>query len=138
MNNLGKYLSTSTFCDDIRLEIEGKLSYMGIYKGKMYFPNFPSKINTIFVVTQVNFLIKDAPKIINFKYILNGKTILEREFNTKSTNFENRDGAIYGYLSATTKLEALKIEEAGTLLVETNVDDAGWVRAGRLVLSRRD
>lgn len=32
------------FCDDIRHEIEGKISYIGVYNGTLFLPEFPAKL----------------------------------------------------------------------------------------------
>jgi hypothetical protein len=35
---------STIFCDDIRQEVGGKLSYMGVYYGAVYVPSFPISI----------------------------------------------------------------------------------------------
>lgn len=32
------------FCDDIRHEIEGKISYIGVYNGTLFLPEFPATL----------------------------------------------------------------------------------------------
>ena len=41
MFDFSEPFAVSIFCDDIRQEIGGKLSFMGVYYGAMYLPQFP-------------------------------------------------------------------------------------------------
>jgi hypothetical protein len=41
MFDFSEPFASSIFCDDIRQEIGGKLSFMGVYYGVMYVPQFP-------------------------------------------------------------------------------------------------
>jgi hypothetical protein len=41
MFDFSEPFAVSIFCDDIRQEIGGKLSFMGVYYGAMYVPQFP-------------------------------------------------------------------------------------------------
>ena len=41
------------FCDDVRQEIGGKLSFMGVYDDKMLVPSFPSIVTSLNVVVKI-------------------------------------------------------------------------------------
>jgi hypothetical protein len=38
----------TVFCDDIRHEVGGKHSYIGVYSGKLFVPTFPATLSTYF------------------------------------------------------------------------------------------
>jgi hypothetical protein len=59
----------SIFCDDIRQEVGGKLSFMGVYYGVMYVPQFPIllpkiSVNVTFYEPKNMADVRDAPVII--------------------------------------------------------------------------
>jgi hypothetical protein len=45
---------TSIFCDDVRMEQGNKLSYMGIYNGRLQLPGFPVVLPKLCVVMSVH------------------------------------------------------------------------------------
>lgn len=67
----------AVFCDDIRHEINGKLSYMGIYQGALYFPEFPASMPKLCISIHIM-----LPKDEEFKTIcLSGSIDDEEVFN---------------------------------------------------------
>jgi hypothetical protein len=44
MFDFSEPFAVSIFCDDIRQEVGGKLSFMGVYYGAMYVPQFPIQL----------------------------------------------------------------------------------------------
>ena len=43
----------SIYCDDIRHEVSGKVSYIGVYAGEMIIPHFPATLPKLCVSTRI-------------------------------------------------------------------------------------
>lgn len=53
---------TAIYCDDIRNEVGGKLSFMGVYSADMYLPGFPVTLPKLCVFVTVKIPHNEYPK----------------------------------------------------------------------------
>lgn len=56
---MSTFVST-IFCDDVRHEIGGKMTYVGVYGTTMYVREFPINLPQLFIVANVNVPLTDA------------------------------------------------------------------------------
>jgi hypothetical protein len=54
-------------CDDVRREVGGKLSYMGIYSGSVVVPGFPAKLAKLCFVLSLRVDATEPPKKVVFR-----------------------------------------------------------------------
>ena len=66
----------SLYCDDIRQEVGGKVSLMGIYTGMMYLPEMPALLPRICVYSSLSVPIDDAIDHIEFELMVDGEIVL--------------------------------------------------------------
>lgn len=50
---MGQRQLESTYCDDIRMELGGKLSFIGVYNGGMLVPGFPATLPKFYIAFKV-------------------------------------------------------------------------------------
>jgi len=72
-----RYL-TSIFCDDIRREEGNKLSYMGVYAGSLFVPNFPAVLPKLCIAVQMR-TSPSPPGELLFRLLKDDEVIAERE-----------------------------------------------------------
>ena len=60
------FLST-TYCDDIRQEVGGKLSLIGVYNGVMYVPQFPATLPKLWIKATYVCNHDDPPKSLKMR-----------------------------------------------------------------------
>jgi hypothetical protein len=72
-------LAYVTYCDDVRLEVNGKHSLIGIYSEAMYLPSFPTNVMKLCAV--INAITDEANPFKDFKISAsyNGVLIAELE-----------------------------------------------------------
>lgn len=75
------------YCDDIRNEIGGKLSFMGVYGTDMIIPNFPAAIGKLCVYVSIKFPFAEHPKEKIYIAISEGDKILS-EMRLEKENLE--------------------------------------------------
>lgn len=46
---------TALFCEDVREEIGGKQSYIGVYEDKVSLPNFPTMLHKLHIIVSIYF-----------------------------------------------------------------------------------
>lgn len=67
----------ATFCDDIRNEVNGKMSLMGIFGSLMYLTTFPTVLPKLCVVVTASTPADRLFKSISFKGTLDGVVVFE-------------------------------------------------------------
>jgi len=82
------------FCDDIRQEINAKLSYIGVYSGSLYLQSFPSTLSKLCVAVKVvtpadNPLGALTIRILRDEDVLQEITVDEGEINAVSSPPDN-------------------------------------------------
>ncbi|WP_282372937.1 DUF6941 family protein [Pseudomonas sp. PS02290] len=69
--------ATSIFCDDVRHEVNGKVSFMGVYQGAMFCASFPAQLIKLCVSISVTTPIDEPFESVIFKGSFEGETIFE-------------------------------------------------------------
>lgn len=78
----------SIFCDDVRLEVGNKLSFMGTYNGSMVVSGFPFDVPRLNVVLKATFDEDDVPtEPYRLVLLLNDREIAATEINVNSEQF---------------------------------------------------
>lgn len=72
-----KPLLSTIYCDDIRQEIGGKLSLMGVYNGVMYVQQFPVTLPKFWVVATFVTSKDEAPKSLKFRVFKNNEPLAD-------------------------------------------------------------
>ena len=67
----------STICDDVRHEVNGKMSYMGVYQGNMLCQAFPMQLPKLCVGITVVTPIDSPFESLNFKGTFDGELVFE-------------------------------------------------------------
>lgn len=67
----------STICDDVRQEVNGKMSYMGVYQGNMLCQGFPLQLPKLCVGITVVTPIERPFELLNFKGSFDGELLFE-------------------------------------------------------------
>ena len=73
---MSKFLST-TFCDDIRQEIGGKISLIGVYNGVMYVPQFPVTLPKLWLMTTLVMPYKEPPHSMKIHVTKNSEPLVD-------------------------------------------------------------
>ncbi|MCM8742381.1 DUF6941 family protein [Pseudomonas koreensis] len=83
----------SIFCDDIRNEVNGKISLMGIFGNLMYLPEFPAVLPKLCAVLTVN-TSKDRPlQSVSFRGIMDENVIFEMALDAGQIEQMRQQGA---------------------------------------------
>lgn len=70
------FLST-IYCDDIRHEVGGKLSLMGVYNGVLYVPQFPATLQKIWIKATLVVNQDDPPKTLKMRVFKDNEPIAD-------------------------------------------------------------
>jgi hypothetical protein len=71
-----RFLST-IFCDDVRQEIGGKLSLIGVYNGVMYVPQFPATLSKLWVMATFSMPHDEPPKSLKIRVLKNTEPLAD-------------------------------------------------------------
>ncbi|HYE70110.1 MAG TPA: hypothetical protein VD932_01130 [Aquabacterium sp.] len=126
------------FCDDIRTELGGKLSFMGLYGAELILNiPFPAILPKLGVIIGMIHKIGDQPKFIKVKIYgpVTGEEVAQFDINDIPPQ-PIEEGMTKGHLRLTFQLVPFAIPQAGSVevFVETERDS---VRAGRLKISTK-
>jgi hypothetical protein len=67
----------SVFCDDIRNEVNGKISLMGIFGSLMYLPDFPAVLPKLCAVVTASTPIDRPFQSVSFKGVMDGNVVFD-------------------------------------------------------------
>ena len=67
----------STFCDDIRNEVNGKISLMGIFGSLMYLPQFPAVLPKLCALVTASTPIDRPFQSVSFKGVMDGNVLFD-------------------------------------------------------------
>lgn len=70
---------TTTFSDDVRQEIGGKQSLIGVYSGVMFVPEFPITIPKLWLTTTLVTPVERTPKSMKIRVTRNDEIMVELE-----------------------------------------------------------
>jgi uncharacterized protein DUF6941 len=76
---MDRFVST-TFCDDIRLEIGNKISLIGVYQGVLYVPSFPFVLPKLCLLVTVTTKAKNPFKNVAVRILKNDQQVAEHSF----------------------------------------------------------
>lgn len=79
---MNRYLH-SIFCDDIRHEVGGKISYIGAYSGRLFVPSFPVIVPKLCIAIIAVTPAKEPFKKFTIKILKDDEKILEQEMNSE-------------------------------------------------------
>ena len=65
------------FCDDVRQELGGKLSYMGIYGPQLIVPSYPAMLQKVCAAMTVRVMASHPPESVLFRLLRNDDVIYE-------------------------------------------------------------
>lgn len=148
----------SIFCDDVRLEVNGKALFIGVYTSRMLVQQFPCSLRLV-VVSHLRVPRADPVQLLNFKVYRDKDTIVEAkmigEGVTTSLSFAEEspeDTAFYedpkrqppddlprlpsDVITATSVLQ-LQLDEPCMLRVRFETE-RGLIRAGGIIISQQN
>ena len=70
------FLST-IYCDDIRQEVGGKLSLMGVYNAVMYVPQFPATLPKLWIMATYTMRHDEPPKSLKVRVFRNNEPLAD-------------------------------------------------------------
>jgi hypothetical protein len=71
-----RMLST-TFCDDVRQEVGGKQSLIGVYNGVMFVPQFPVTLPKLWLVATYSTPCEEPPKSLKLRVLKNSEPLAD-------------------------------------------------------------
>jgi hypothetical protein len=80
-----------TFCDDIRHEINGKISFIGCYSQVLLVPSFPFRLPKICVAYHLLDTMPEGSTDIRFAFALENQILVESELQVNPPEPENGD-----------------------------------------------
>lgn len=69
------------YCDDIRQEVGNKYSYMGVYSGVLYVPDFPVILPKLCLVVTATFPDDEEIKSLKLRLLQNDEQFFERDMD---------------------------------------------------------
>lgn len=128
---------STIFCDDIRDEVSGKKSLIGVYDGAMVIASpAPAMLPQLCVLTTMRFDHVMLPKIANLKIIFEDENFVEQEIASMEAElpaevsqegldllFSDKDGARSLQLKSEARIANLVLTNNGRIKVRLYVDD---------------
>lgn len=127
----------ATYCDDVRYELNGKTSLIGIYAGKMYVPTFPAHLPKLCVVVTAVTPIDQQFKGFSIKATYNDTTLGEMAVTAEQMEGQTNDeqnGTLQS-LSAQMVFSPFAMQEPGKLRV-TFTSEGEEIKCNALVVSQ--
>jgi len=73
---MSRFLQT-TFCDDIRQEVGGKISLIGVYNGVLYVPQFPATLPKLWLMTTLVMPYKEPPRQMKIRVMKDSEALVD-------------------------------------------------------------
>lgn len=131
---------TTIFCDDLRHELNGKISLMGIYTGDMYVPEFPITLLKICAFFDLRIPARAQASTDAVLSVTKGSERINSitlPVASLSTDEESRHGKPYVFRQFTGGMEFPSITFTESTLLEVTAQyDGQSVVAGRLWITR--
>lgn len=131
------------YCDDLRQEVSGKQTYVGVYEGAMYLPELPFVLPQLFVVAKVWTTVDRPFKKLVFRIILNDEVIGEDTLDVESAHaawiegnsklHKPVDSSARILVSRIVRFAPLVIQAEGGMRIRIETED-GEFRAGGLAI----
>ena len=74
------------FCDDIRHEVGNKVSYMGVYNGQLFVPQFPTFLPKLVVVTSVVTSVDEPFEQLTVRLFKDDNVLMEIKLDDEQLN----------------------------------------------------
>lgn len=113
------------FCDDIRQEMGGKITYVGTYTGSMQVPKFPTMLPKFCISVFCCFDSKEPIQSLHMKVSLGDQILAEEQFSPNdqpSKHERNMDMEHPEVVQANLMFSPLQVLEPCNLRVEVNAD----------------
>ena len=85
-------IATAIFCDDIRQEVGGKMSFMGCYQSELIVPSTPVVLPKLCIMATVTTPIARPFKSLTIKIMIDDKTELAK-LESSSVSLQQNSGA---------------------------------------------
>lgn len=117
----------SIICEDVRQELSGKSSLMGVFPGVMFFPRFPAMIQGMCILINVvtpadqpfkNVSIRGSHSGEDLFFMTMDEEVMERHSNSTTKMPKKR----FDKIQAMAKLSHVLFEAPGTLEIEVIAD----------------
>lgn len=134
----------SIYCDDVRHEVNGKLSYIGVYSGKLLVPSVPVIVPKLCVAITAVTPAKESFKKFSIRILKNDEKLIEQEISPDQLK---QDAIIDKNLPMSEKSEKIKtlnfLFQFSPFLIESNFvlrvranTDRGELRAPALIIAQ--
>lgn len=115
------------FCDDVRHEIGGKISFMGVYSGKLISSDLPGILPKLCVAVTLHTAIENPFKKLSIKGIFRDQEVFamelgEEEISVAESQAAKRDDASAYYVQLLAILSPFQVEEPGRLSLQILAD----------------
>jgi hypothetical protein len=141
------YYGHTIFSDDLRYEIDGKLNYIGVYNGVMYFPanqSFPVALPKLSAFVWLYMPVEKDPKEIELLVSFPGDKEDAPSFRQVYKDFPPRKSVVNdvpksdlrGYFRQPLLFSPVSIASTGLIEVTSRVDDE-FVRLGGLYVRQQ-
>ncbi|WNO60859.1 DUF6941 family protein [Rheinheimera sp. MMS21-TC3] len=110
------------FCDDIRHEIGGKVSLMGIYGTHLLVPSLPIEISRLVIHFSIELPVNMKPNSIKVNILLNGKHHASIELASIGYNEKLAQETLHHRIIGGTDLNDIEIEEKTNLEASVELD----------------
>jgi hypothetical protein len=77
---ISRHLET-LFCDDIRHELGGKLSFIGVYSGVLFVPTFPATLTKLCLSATIITPVEEPLRTLTLSVLKNDTTLHEMHFS---------------------------------------------------------
>jgi hypothetical protein len=129
----------TTFCDDVRQEAGGKLSYMGIYGANLLVPAYPAHLLKLCAVMTVRMMAGRPPKSVIFKLLREDDVIYEHAFDAKSLKklitAQPKKGVEHRHITLGAVAQIVNVAVSGPCLIKARaIVDGEELRGGTLEL----
>jgi hypothetical protein len=121
---MSRILAIARFCDDIRFEMGGKTSLMGIYTSDMIVPEFPAMLPRLAVVVDMAVPLDfDPPPVAVIRLELPGDQVIELESKTADIPRVEWPGSVRRTITAMLLASPVEIAAEGRLRASIQLGD---------------
>lgn len=136
---MNKFVST-VFCDDVRHEIGGKVTYVGIYGGTMFVNSFPAELPKLYLIATISVPIDQCLKNAKLLVLQDNAAVAEFEVPpTPEVTKEEIDDEVFGFsVSYMICFSPLKASEESKIKVFLQEDGEPPLKAQGLSIKLAD
>jgi hypothetical protein len=135
------------FCDDVRHEVGGKISLMGVYTGSLIFHQYPFTLSTLSVVMRLSYPIEK--KVESLKFLITDENsnefvnevsqeVLKQNYKDLQIARESDEKARYQIFNTIIKINSIEFTEKTYLKSKVIVNDEEFNGDGLVVRASQD